>query len=114
MKKRCKVFIIPKYTYEGLSEKQFKALQTKMSEYPNSYYNYGIEITGYGGKRKYRRDYYFVLKLDTHVMNKEYFTVNRKDLETDDTLNKKLEDLLEYMDRVTAELEKIIEENEES
>lgn len=29
MKKNCKVFIMPEYTYEGLSEKQFKALKTK-------------------------------------------------------------------------------------
>ena len=113
MKKSCKVFIIPEYTYEGLSEKQFKALKTKMLEYPSSYYNYGIVIAGYGGKREYRGDYYFVLELDIHVMNKEYFTVNREDLETDDTLNKKLGDLLEYMDGIAAELEKIIEENEE-
>lgn len=114
MNKRCKVFIIPEYTYEGLSEKQFMALRTKMLEYPNSYYNHGIEISGYGGKREFRGDYYFVLELDIHVINKGYFTVNRKDLETDDTLNKKLEDVLEYMDGIAAELEKIIEENEES
>lgn len=114
MKKNCKVFIMPEYTYKGLSEKQFKALQIKMLEYPNGYYNYGIVITSYGGKREYIGDYYFVLELDIHVMNKEYFTVNREGIETDDTLNKKLEDLLKYMDGITSELEKIIEENEES
>ena len=114
MKKNFKVFIVPEYTYYGLSEKQFNALRIKMLEYPNDYSNHGITVTSYGGKREYRGDYYFVLELDSHVMRKEYFTVNREDIETDDTLNKKVEDVLEYMDGIAEELEKIIEENEES
>lgn len=85
-----------------------------MLEYPDNYYNYVITVTSYGGKRAYRGDYCFVLELDIHVMNKEYFTVNRNDLETGDKLNKKLEDVLEYMDEIAKELERIIEENEES
>lgn len=114
MKKSCNVFIMPEYKYEGLNEKQFKALKVKMVEYPNEYDNHGIVVSSYGGKRTYRGDYGFVMRLDIDVLHKDDFVIDRNDIEVDDTLTKKLEDVLKYMDGIAKELEKIIEENEES
>lgn len=114
MKKSCNVFIMPEYTYEGLSEKQYKALKIKMVEYPNEYDNKGIVVSSYGGKRIYRGDYCFVMRLDPDVLHKDEFVINRNDIEVDDTLTKTVDNILEYMDGIAKELEKIIEENEES
>jgi hypothetical protein len=105
---------MPEYTYEGLSEKQVKALKIKMMEYPNEYDNKGIVVASYGGKRIYREDYCFVMRLDPDVLHKDEFAVDRNDIEVDDTLTKTVDNILEYMDGIARELEKIIEENEES
>lgn len=114
MKKSCKVCIMPVYEYDGLSEKQLKALKVKMLEYPNAFNTDGIVISSYGGKRTFRKDFYFVMGLDSGVYHKEYFSVDRNDIEVDDTLTKTVDNILEYMDGIAKELEKIIEENEES
>lgn len=114
MKKSCNVFVMPEYKYEGLNEKQFKALKIKMVEYPNEYDNHGIVVSSYGGKRTYRGDYNFVMRLDVDVLHKDEFVINRNDIEVDDTLTKTVDNILEYMDGIAKELEKIIEENEGS
>jgi hypothetical protein len=105
---------MPEYTYDGLNEKQFKALKVKMMEYPNEYDNHGIVVSNYGGKRTYRGDYSFVMRLDADVLHKDEFVIDRNDIEVDDTLTKTVDNILEYMDGIAKELEKIIEENEES
>ena len=114
MKKKCIVHVTPYYEYNGLTEKQYKLMRAKILDYPSSFTNDGIQVTSYGGCSSYGRGYHFVLHLDEYVRNRECFTVDRKDIDIDDTLSRKVNEVLAYMDNIAEELEKIIEENGES
>ena len=109
MKMSCKVQIVPNYRFENLTELQYKAVCCKMLDYPHGFYNYGIQVEGFGGK-KLDGSYYYDIHIDTNVYNRVDFEINRNEWHR---ITEVTENLLKYMDEIIEEFKKVIEVNEE-
>ena len=110
MKMKSKIQVVPIYKFEELTEKQYKAIATMFLDYPHGYYNKGVQVIGYGGKFDCDNHYHYTFKLDTSVINRREFEIDRAD---EYCLASLTTDLMEKMDEIVNNIIKIIEENEE-
>ena len=110
MKMSCKIQVVPIYKFEELTEKQYKAIASTVLVYPNGYFNKGIQINGYGGKFDFDDYYHYTIRLDTSVINRREFEIDRAD---ECCLASLTTDLMKKMDKFVNNIIRIIEENEE-